>query len=453
MQKISLNENQKRYLARFIDEYTQRTRSSLKRREETWPALADARSSQGFFLRQPPGVREIWLATRKLRYPIVAERCEGAYTWDIDGNRYIDFCLGFGVHLFGHRPAFLDEALRRQLDRGMPIGFQSDRANDVAATIAAMTGAERVALCNTGAEAIMGAIRLARAATRRDMVAVFSQSYHGSYDAALPAIDAAHGLSSSQQKDTLVLEYGAPRSLEQIAEHADKIACVLVEPVQARSPATQPAEFLRQLRSLTRDKDIALIFDDILLGFRIHQGGSQAHFDIRADLATYGKILGGGMPIGAVAGAARFMDQVDGGRWSCDDDSWPAVDKVWFAGTFTKNPMTMAAAHAVVRRLDAEGNGLQEGLNQRTARLVERLSGWLTEQAMPVRVERCGSMFRFMLSPPMWILIPHLRMRGAYAFDGMTFFVSTAHSDADLERLEDAVKDSLLTMRAGGFVP
>jgi glutamate-1-semialdehyde aminotransferase len=398
------------------------------------------------------GAREYWLATKGLRYPIVADRGDGAHVWDIDGNRYVDFCLGFGVHLFGHRPAFVEDALRRQLERGMPIGYQSDRANEVAAAVAKMTGAERVAFCNTGAEAIMGAVRLARAATGRDTIAVFSQSYHGSYDATLPAIGMMHGLSSSQKKDTLVLQYGSARSLERIAERAGEMAGVLVETVQPSRPSLQPVEFLRELRTLTQNRDIALIFDDILLGFRIHQGGTQAYFGIRADLATYGKIIGGGMPIGAVAGAARFMDAIDGGPRSSEDRSWPAARKVWFAGTFTKNPMTMAAAHAVATRLEHEGNGLQEALNAKTAQLAGRLNRWLVEQSMPVRIEHFGSLFRLMSTPQMWLIIPHLRMRGVYAFDGMTFFLSTAHSDTDIGQIEDAVKDSLLAMRGGGFI-
>lgn len=454
MANAALNEPQRRYLDGFIAEYNEKTRGSRSRRQDAWPALADARSSQGFFGKQmPPRAREIWLATRELRYPIVAERGQGAHVWDIDGNRYVDFCMGFGAHLFGHRPAFLEEALRRQLERGMPIGFQSDRSNEVAAAVVGMTGVERVALCNTGAEAIMGAVRLARAATKRDTIAVFSHSYHGSYDATLPATGMTHGLSSSHKSDTLVLDYGAAGSLEQIAERAGEIAGVIVEPAQSRSLSLPPEGFLRELRELTRARDIALIFDDILLGFRIHQGGSQAFFDVRSDLAAYGKIIGGGMPIGAIGGTARFMDAIDGGRWSSDDATWSAVDKVWFAGTFTKNPMTMAASHAVLTRLQEEGSGLQEGLNARTALLAGRVNRWLTEQSMPVRVEHLGSLFRLALSSPeQWIVIPHLRMRGVYAFDGMTFFLTTAHSDEDLGQFEDALKDSLLSMRRGAFI-
>jgi glutamate-1-semialdehyde aminotransferase len=442
---------QQAYLARFADEYTRRMPSSFARREHAYPALADARSSQGWSAQMPAVAREAWAQTRRLRFPIVANRGEGAQVWDIDGNAYLDFCLGFGVHLFGHRPDFVEDALRGQLARGLPIGFQSDRAQDVAAAVAAMTGAERVAFCNTGAEAIMGAIRLARAATRRDTIAVFAHAYHGSYDAALPSIDMTRGLPASLGADTLVLEYGAPASLEIIEARAGTLAAVLVEPVQARSPALQPRAFLAELRALTRRRDVALIFDDILLGFRIHQGGSQAHFGVQADLATFGKILGGGLPIGVITGAARFLDAIDGGPWHAGGDRLPGADKVWFAGTFTKNPLTMAAAAAITTRLAAAGTELQAGLGERTARLVEHLSAWLAAQAIPLRIEHCGAMFRLMVTPQTWVILPHLRLHGVYAFDGATFFLSTAHTDADLARLAEALQASVLAMRDGGF--
>ncbi|MEX1366263.1 MAG: aminotransferase class III-fold pyridoxal phosphate-dependent enzyme, partial [Nannocystaceae bacterium] len=194
------------------------------------------------------------------------------------------------------------------------------------------------------------------------------------------------------------------------------------------------------------------ILDDVLLGFRIHQGGCQAHFDVKADLATFGKIIGGGMPIGIVTGSARFMDAIDGGRWNDADASLPDVDKIWFAGTFNKNPMTMATTQAVAQRFVQEGPQLQERLNARAEALVSRLGAWLVEHQMPLEIARFGSMFRFVGPLPTTLLIPHLAMRGIYTWEGMVFFVSVAHDDRDLQALEDGVKDSLLTMRRGGYL-
>ena len=158
------------------------------------------------------------------------------------------------------------------------------------------------------------------------------------------------------------------------------------------------------------------------------------------------------MPCGAVTGSAHFLDAIDGGAWRSDGDEMPRAEKVWFAGTFSKNPMTMAAAAAVTERLMKAGNGLQEGLNARTAALMTRINEWLVTRDYPVRIEYFGSMFRLMFAPALWILLPHLRMRGVYTFDGANSFLSTAHGDAELALLEDAVKDSLEAMRSGGYL-
>jgi len=448
----SLSHAQLRYIAQFADAYTARTPRSAAARRASWPLLADPRSSSGYSLHDPLAMREFWVATKRIRYPIVGQRCAGSRAWDIDGNEYIDFGLGFGVHLFGYNPDFIVEAMRRRIDAGMPMGLQSDVARDVAGQIASMTGADRLAFCNTGTEAVMFALRLARAVTGRNKIVVFAGSYHGSCDATVPAIDNVLGVTPGAAQDTIVLPYGTDASLELIAEIADQLAAVIVEPVQARRLEFQPRAFLAEVRRITAERGAALIFDEVLLGFRIHQGGCQAHFGVKADLATYGKIIGGGMPIGVVAGSARFLDPIDGGAWSDTDDSLPEVDKVWFAGTFNKNPLTMACTQAVVERFSQAGPALQERLNQRAESLVDRLSGWLREHRMPVSIARFGSLFRFVGPLPTTLLIPHLRMRGIYTFEGMLFFVSVAHSDEDLLALEAAVKDSLLAMRQGGYL-
>jgi len=188
------------------------------------------------------------------------------------------------------------------------------------------------------------------------------------------------------------------------------------------------------------------------MGFRVHQGGSQAYFGVRADMATYGKIIGGGLPIGVVAGKAEYLDAIDGGPWSFAGDDHPKTDKVWFAGTFNKNPLTMAATKAITRRLKAEGPALQEHLNRRAADLTAKLEAWLERESFPIRIARYGSMFKFIMPPHATLLIPHLHLRGIYTWEGMTFFLSPIHSDADLCALEEAVQDSLSTMRRGGYL-
>jgi glutamate-1-semialdehyde aminotransferase len=447
-----LSAPQLRYIAQFVEAYTTRTARSGAARRAAWPFLADSRSSLGYSAKGPPEMRELWIATKRMRYPIVGQRCAGSRAWDIDGNEYIDFGLGFGVYLFGYNPDFIVEAMRRRIDAGMPMGLQSEVSRDIAEQIARMTGTERVTYCNTGAEAVMVALRLARAVTGRNKIVVFAGSYHGSSDATIPGLGMVLGVTPGAIQDTIVLPYGTDASLQRIAELADQLAAVLVEPVQGRQLALQPAAFLAEVRRITAAHGAALIFDEVMLGFRIHQGGCQAHFGITADLATYGKIIGGGMPIGVVAGSARFLDPIDGGAWRDTDASLPEVEKIWYSGTFTKNPMTVACAQAVVARLSQEGPALQERLNQRAETLVDRLSIWLREHRIPISIARFGSMFRFTGPPLVTLLIPHLAMRGIYTAENMLFFVSVAHSDNDLLALEEAVKDSLLTMRKGGYL-
>ncbi|HMG55260.1 MAG TPA: aminotransferase class III-fold pyridoxal phosphate-dependent enzyme [Kofleriaceae bacterium] len=448
----SLSQAQLRYIAQFADAYTARTRGSAAARRGAWPFLADPRSSSGYSIHGSRAMREFWAATKCIRYPIVGRRCAGSRAWDIDGNEYIDFGLGFGVYMFGHNPDFIVEAMHRRIDAGMPMGLQSDVARDVAEQIARMTGTDRVAYCNTGAESVMVALRLARAVTGRDKIVVFASSYHGSYDATIPGLGVLLGVTPGVTQDTIVLEYGADAALRRIDELGDQLAAVLVEPVQGRQPWLQPAAFLTEVRRITAEHGTALIFDEVLLGFRIHQGGCQAHFGIKADLATYSKIIGGGMPIGVVAGSARFMDPIDGGAWRDTDDSLPDVDKIWYSGTFAKNPLTMACAEAVVERFWRDGPALQERLNQRAEALVDRLSIWLREHGTPISIARIGSMFRFIGPPPMTLLIPHLATRGIYTAENMLFFISVAHHDNDLVALEEAVKDSLRAMRQGGYL-
>jgi len=172
------------------------------------------------------------------------------------------------------------------------------------------------------------------------------------------------------------------------------VAAVLVEPVQSRRPGFHPVEFLRQLRAITREAGAALIFDEMITGFRIQPGGCQAEFGIRADLATYGKIVGGGMPLSVVAGSAEFMDPVDGGDWRYGDASKPESEVIYFGGTYVKHPLALAAARAALDRIEALGAGAYEALNRRTARMADTLNAWFAAEAVPLTLAHFGSLFR-----------------------------------------------------------
>jgi len=439
----SLSTEQRRYLDRLIERYVERTGGSRARAAGTRPMLADSRASAGFRR-----------STKEMLYPIVGSHGEGARFWDIDGNEYIDIAMGFGVSFFGHRPPFLCDALAEQWRRGLQIGPQSPLAGDVASVIRELTGVERAAFCNSGTEAVMTAVRLARAVTGRSRIALFAGSYHGHTDGVLAAASArpsSAGVTPGAVADVLVLDYGAPESLDILDRFGDELAAILVEPVQSRRPDLQPRDFLHRLREIATSRGAALIFDEVLTGFRIHPGGAQAWFDVRADIVTYGKMVGGGLPIGIVAGVSHFLNAIDGGPWSYGDASSPRAETIFFAGTFNKNHLTMATAHAVLTHLKAAGPALQETLNARTARLAEALDREFARRGAAVRVARFGSMFRFQVSENLDPFFYGLIEKGLYVWEGRTCFLSSAHTDADIEQIVGRVSAVLDEMAAAGW--
>ncbi|HEU4322319.1 MAG TPA: amino acid adenylation domain-containing protein, partial [Roseiflexaceae bacterium] len=454
----ALTPEQQAYLDGFVARYTARTARSKQEAARFQRPHADLRTSMHFHL-----------ATKELRYPIVAGRSEGSRIWDLDGNEYVDLTTGFGVNLFGHQEPFIIEAIEQQTRQGIHVGPQSDLAGEMAELMCELTGMERVTFCNSGSEAVMTALRIARAATGRSKIAIFAGSYHGTFDGILATsklvngapqtIPMAPGVPASMVADTLVLPYGTDRALEQLRAHAHELAAVLVEPVQSRRPDFQPREFLHELRRITAASGAALIFDEVITGFRLHPGGAQAHFGIQADLATYGKVIGGGLPIGAIAGRSAFMDAVDGGAWSFGDRSYPTARTTFYSGTFCKHPLAMAAGRAVLRRLKQAGPQLQAELNARVTRLAETLNAFLTGEGLPIQVVWCGSLFRFnfpfqlTLSNVVDLWFYHLVEQGVYVWEGRNCIISTAHSDADLDRIVAAVQHTVAALRSGGFLP
>jgi amino acid adenylation domain-containing protein/non-ribosomal peptide synthase protein (TIGR01720 family) len=451
----SLTARQQEYLRDFTARYNERTKKSKQLTQDYRQRHSEPRASLGF--------RLLW---KEIIYPIVAERSEGSRIWDVDGNEYVDVAMGFGVNLFGHKPAFIMEALERQLARGIHIGPQSDIAGEVATLLCDLTGMERAAFTNSGTEAVMTALRVARTVTRRDKVALFAGSYHGTFDGTLAkarttdgrrvTLPLSPGTTNSMVEDVLVLSYNDPDSLRVLRERGQELAAVLVEPVQSRRPDVQPKEFLQELRRVTEASGTALIFDEVVTGLRSHPGGAQALFDVRADIATYGKVLGGGMPIGAVTGSAAYMDAIDGGMWRYGDNSYPRAEQMFFAGTFCKHPLAMAAARAVLTHLREQGPSLQRGLTERTTRLADDLNDFFSREQLALRVGHFGSLLYFIPAQRMETLdlfYYHLNEKGVYNWEGHTCYLSTAHTDEDIEHILRAVKQSVSELRDGGFLP
>jgi glutamate-1-semialdehyde aminotransferase len=253
----------------------------------------------------------------------------------------------------------------------------------------------------------------------------------------------------------LVLEYGSQSALDILRARGHELAALLVEPVQSRRPDLQPIEFLHKARQLTADTGTALIFDEVVSGFRVHQGGVQALFEIHPDMATYGKVVGGGLPIGVVAGRSEYLDALDGGGWQYGDDSFPEVGMTFFAGTFVRHPLALAAASAVLDHLKAEGAELQRNLNLRTTSLVHRLQARAAELNAPVTITHFSSWFCFNLpgSPLASMFFPYMRSKGIHIWEGRPGFISTAHSDDDLARIVDVFSETLAEMQQAGFLP
>ncbi len=449
-----LTAEQQEHLAQIIERYNAKTAKSKAATEENRTHLADPRTVSGF--------RQSW---KEMVYPIVSVRSSGAHLTDVDGNDYVDITNGFGMIFFGHNPKFIRDAVDRQYDAGIEIGPQTPLAGEVSKLVCEMVGMERAAFCSTGSEAVMAAIRVARTVSGRDKIVMFTGAYHGIFDEVLvrptmsgdgKAMPIAPGIPSAMTENILVLEYGTPETLETIKSLSGQLAAVLVETVQSRHPEFAPREFLQDLRRMTAESDTALIFDEVVTGFRTHPGGAQALFGVRADIATYGKVVGGGLPIGIVAGSAKYLDALDGGPWRFGDDSGPEAGVTFFAGTFVRHPLALAAARAVLLRLKEEGPELQRGLNLRTTAFVDRLKDVVAEVGAPVQINHFSSWFvvsfphDLPLAPVYYTL---MREKGVHTWEGRPCFLTLAHSDADLDHVAAALRETLLQMQAADFLP
>ncbi|HEY9132090.1 MAG TPA: amino acid adenylation domain-containing protein [Dyella sp.] len=447
-----LTSRQRARLDVFMRRYIERTQRSKAYTQEHRAHLADPRVVNGF----RPLLKEIV-------YQIVVERSKGSRVWDLDGNEYIDALNGFGMNLFGWQPDFVLDAVRKQLDAGYEIGPQHPLAGDVAKQVCELTGFDRAALCNTGSEAVMGTVRIARTVTGRDTLVIFTGSYHGIFDEVivrgtkkLRSVPAAPGILRNTSENVLVLDYGTPESLAIIRERASSIAAVLVEPVQSRRPDFQPREFLQELRAITSDAGALLIFDEVVTGFRSHPRGAQAVLGIDADLASYGKVVGGGFPIGVIAGKRKYMDALDGGAWQFGDASVPTVGVTYFAGTFVRHPLALAAADAVLKHLKQNGQELQDRLNARTTRHADELNTFCTEFGAPIRIVHFASVWKvnFLEDHPLQdLLFAMMRSRGIHILDNFPCFFTTAHSEADFAAIAKAFRDSVLELQEAEFLP
>ncbi|KDB02505.1 hypothetical protein U879_16925, partial [Defluviimonas sp. 20V17] len=450
---VELSAEQRAFVADLAARYGARHARSKAYTQTYRPQLADPRTAAGF--------HPEW---KELAFPIVADRSKGAKIHDIDGNSFVDVVNGFGQTAFGHSPDFVSAAVTAQLERGYAIGPQSEKAGPLAQRLARMLGHQRVSFCNTGSEAVMAAMRLARTVTGRDRVVVFSGDYHGQFDEVLvkgrlhgtpAALPIAPGIPRAALTNMVVLPYGEDSSLNWIRANAASIAAVLVEPVQSRHPDLRPEDFVHSLREITAQAGSALILDEVVTGFRTHPRGVQGLWGIDPDMATYGKILGGGLPIGLLAGSARFMDALDGGQWAFGDDSAPQVGPTFVAGTFVRHPLALAAIEAVLDHLDQAGDALWTGTAALTATLIEQLNAALGRRGLPPLVTGFSSWFMLNVTahdPRASLLYPLMRMEGVHILDGFAGFLTTAHGPAEIAQILRAFETALDALQSVGIL-
>lgn len=329
--------------------------------------------------------------------PPIIERGEGAYLFDIDGNRYRDFVGSWGPHILGHRHPEVMSAVANALERGTSFGAPTELETELAELVVELVPSiEKVRMVNSGTEATMSAIRLARGHTERDVVVKFAGCYHGHVDSLLVQAGSGaltHGTPSSPgvpagcTNDTLALEFN---DADQLADAFDKrgseIAAVILEPVVGNMGVVPPEPgFLEAARELCTKHGALLIFDEVMTGFRVALGGAQERFGITPDLTTLGKIIGGGMPVGAYGGRADVMDSIS------------PVGPVYQAGTLSGNPVTMACGLATLKIL--KETTPYDALEAKTTKLVDGLKGAAGDAGLDHSVAQVGSMFTLFFNP------------------------------------------------------
>ncbi|MBX3622878.1 MAG: amino acid adenylation domain-containing protein [Rhizobacter sp.] len=442
---------QKRWLDDFVARYVQRSGSSKTFSQDNRKVMADPRVVTGF--------NPLW---KDLVYPIVVNRSKGARMWDLDGNEYIDLLSAFGANLLGYQPDDVLSAMMEQLQAGIEVGPQHPLSAEVARLISEFTGMERVAFCNTGSEAVMGAMRIARTVTGRKTIAIFTNSYHGIFDEVivrgtkqLRSLSAAPGILANAVENILVLDWNSEDSLRVLRERGSELAAIMTEPIQNKYPTVQPREFVKSLRQIADDAGCALIFDEVVTGFRVAPGGAQEFYGVRADIATYGKIIGGGLPFAAIGGASHWLDALDGGHWQYGDDSYPEAGVTYFAGTFVRHPLALAAAKASLLHLKRGGRALYATLNGRTQQLVDRLNSAFASRGAPVKAVHCASLWRLQWDDNQKFvsLFYYLaRFHGLHLYEQFGHFVTEAMGDAEIDRIFTVFTQALDELMALGFI-
>ncbi len=410
--------------------------------------------------RIPGGVNSPVRAFKSVgRSPIFISRALGARMWDVDGNDYIDFVGSWGPMILGHGHPAVVEALQKAIVDGTSFGAATEREIEMAEMIARlMPSVEMVRMVNSGTEATMSAVRLARAFTKNEKIIKFEGCYHGHADAFLISagsgamtlgIPDSPGVTQSIAADTLTARYNDLASVRGLIDaHPDGIAAVIVEPIVGNMGCVPPAEgFLQGLRELCTKHGIVFILDEVMTGFRVAPGGAQQLYNITPDLTTLGKIIGGGLPVGAYGGKRELMELIA--------PSGP----VYQAGTLSGNPLAMAAGLATLRILNAEPD-VYVTLEERSRQMADGLQKIIARHHLPLTQNRVGSMFTLFFTPSAVTdyasakkadtgrfgrYFNAMLSKGVYLAPSQfeAAFMSAAHTRGDIEHTLAAAEESL----------
>ena len=408
-------------------------------------------------------------ANLEMPHPIFIERGEGAYVFDADGNRYLDTSVGFGLHMLGHRHPAVERSIKARAALGWMFGIHTTSQMQLARLLhEASPCAERVVFCNTGTEATLYAIRAARGFSGRERVALFDGCYHGAHDYGLwvadpnSSVDApeplpmGRGVPAVLRGLTLLLPYRRRAAFDLVRRHRDDLALVMVEGVQSSNPQREVGEFLRELSEVCRACNVLFCIDEVITGFRVAYGGAQERFGVTPDLATYGKVLGGGLPVGAVAGRADLMEVFTG---------LGAERGIFSGGTFSGNPLTMEAGAAAVGWLRGHPQ-IYVDLEAAGNRLAAAVNAYAKAQGIPAQVKNVGSMFHLFLQGGPLNSMRDLRgvnaaaekafylfalNRGVLVPGTQRAFLSAAHGKAEVDQLIEVFQESLADAQADGL--
>jgi len=323
--------------------------------------------------------------------PIFVEKAKGAYLYDVDGNKLIDYINSWGPMILGHAHAPVVNAVIEKAQKGTSFGMPTEIETEIAALAVAMVpNIDKIRFVNSGTEACMSAVRLARGFTGKDKIIKFAGCYHGHSDSFLIQAGSgavtfgtpnSPGVTEGTAKDTLLATYNDLKNVaEVIAANKNEIACIILEPVAGNMGCIPPSDgFLEGLRKLCDDNNILLIFDEVMTGFRLAAGGAQELYGIKADIVCFGKVIGGGLPVGAFAARAEIMDYL------------APIGPVYQAGTLSGNPLAMAAGLAMLKELN-ENKEIFNSINKKTAYLHKGLNEVLTSANVKFTINRIGSM-------------------------------------------------------------